>query len=83
MHGTFKKVEFGSKEHIESVRPADMALRAISAEVNRGKWLRTYPTTKKSYKRICSACQGVAYMIGREYPYCPNCGAAMAGETDD
>ena len=27
--------------------------------------------------------QGVAYMIGREYPYCPNCGAAMDGATDD
>lgn len=46
-------------------------------EVRRGRWERTVPTTPKSYRRICSACRGVAYMIGKKYSYCPYCGAKM------
>lgn len=46
-------------------------------EVKHGKWQETVPTTPKSYRRICSACRGVAYMIGKKYSYCPYCGAKM------
>lgn len=44
-----------------------------------GEWKRTSPTTPKSYRRICSVCGMVGYMIGKEYPYCPHCGAKMDG----
>ncbi len=46
-------------------------------EVKHGKWQETVPTTPKSYRRICSVCCGVAYMIGKKYSYCPNCGTKM------
>lgn len=46
-------------------------------EVKHGKWKETVPTTPKSYRRICSVCCGVAYMIGKKYSYCPHCGAKM------
>ena len=46
-------------------------------EVKHGKWQETVPTTPKSYRRICSACRGLAYMIGKKYSYCPYCGAKM------
>lgn len=46
-------------------------------EVRHGRWQETVPTTPKSYRRICSACRGVAYMIGKKYSYCPYCGAKM------
>ena len=49
-------------------------------EVRHGKWERTNPATPKSYRRTCSLCKMVAYMIGDEYPYCPNCGAKMGGD---
>lgn len=44
------------------------------------RWERTKPTSVKSYRRICSFCGQVAYMINEEYKYCPNCGAKMDGE---
>ena len=46
-------------------------------EVKHGEWKRTSPTTPKSYRRICSVCCGVAYMIGKKYSYCPYCGTKM------
>ena len=46
-------------------------------EVKHGRWKETVPTTPKSYRRICSVCCGVAYMIGKKYSYCPYCGAKM------
>ena len=49
-------------------------------EVRHGKRERTNPATPKSYRRTCSLCKMVAYMIGDEYPYCPNCGAKMGLE---
>jgi len=49
-------------------------------EVSHGKWFRTVPTTPKSYRRICSCCRQVAYMVNAVYRYCPNCGAYMKGD---
>lgn len=54
----------------------DNAPTADVQEVRHGRWQETVPTTPKSYRRICSACRGVAYMIGK-YSYCPYCGAKM------
>ena len=49
-----------------------------------GEWLRTYPTTPKSYTRICSLCEGRTYTIGCvPYKYCPNCGAKMSLSFED
>ena len=46
-------------------------------------WERPYPTTPKSYTRICSRCKGTAYVIGKyEYPRCPHCGAFMRKENE-
>lgn len=45
-------------------------------EVKRGKWLRV-SECPKSWTRACSVCGERAYMIRREYPYCPNCSAKM------
>lgn len=45
-------------------------------------WLRPFPTTPKSYVRICSVCKGTAYAIGKEYDYCPNCQAVMDEEVE-
>ena len=46
-------------------------------------WERPYPTTPKSYTRICSRCKGTAYVIGKyEYPRCPHCGAIMRKEIE-
>lgn len=47
-------------------------------------WERPYPTTPKSYTRICSRCKGTAYVIGgAEYPRCPHCGAIMSKKNAD
>lgn len=45
-------------------------------ESKRGKWLRV-SECPKSWTRACSVCGERAYMIRREYPYCPNCSAKM------
>lgn len=55
----------------------DNAPTADVQEVRHGRWQETVPTTPKSYRRICSVCCGVAYMIGKKYSYCPYCGAKM------
>lgn len=52
------------------------------APVRHGHWLRPFPTTPKSYVRICSVCKGTSYAIGKEYDYCPNCAAIMDEEVD-
>lgn len=53
-------------------------------EVRHGEWKRTSPTTPKSYyRRICSVCCVVAYMIGKKYSYCPYCGEKMDLEESD
>ena len=44
--------------------------------VKHGKWLRV-SDCPKSWTRACSVCGERAYMIRREYPYCPNCSAKM------
>lgn len=46
-------------------------------EVRHGRWKKTVLATPKSYRRVCSVCRGVAYMIGKKCSYCPNCGAKM------
>lgn len=52
-------------------------------EVHYAHWERPYPTTPKSYTRICSRCKGTAYVIGKyEYPRCPHCGAFMRKENE-
>ena len=44
----------------------------------RGEWYKPYGFTEKSYKRVCTNCQDVAYFCGKgNYRYCPNCGAKM------
>lgn len=53
------------------------------AAVRHGHWLRPFPTTPKSYVRICSVCKGKAYAIGKEYDYCPNCQAVMDEEENE
>lgn len=55
---------------------------AIKSYFKRGKWKKPYPTTPKSYTRICSCCGKKSYMIGVVYPLCPWCGAKMDGEEN-
>ena len=64
---------YAKREDIEGLSTADVQ------EVNHGKWFRTVPTTTKSYRRICSLCGKIAYMIRARYTYCPWCGAKMDG----
>lgn len=57
--------------------------RYIAADEHdkRGKWLRV-SECPKSWTRVCSVCGNRAYMIRREYPYCPNCSAKMEKSHD-
>ena len=52
-------------------------------EVKHGQWLRTVPSTSKSYRRICSECKQIAIMISKEYKCCPYCGAKMGVDEND
>lgn len=45
-----------------------------------GRWLTVQPYTRKSYRRRCSVCGQVAYMIGEVYTFCPWCGEKMEKE---
>lgn len=45
-----------------------------------GQWLTVQPYTRKSYRRRCSVCGQVAYMIGEVYTFCPWCGEKMEKE---
>lgn len=47
-----------------------------------GQWLTVQPYTRKSYRRRCSVCGQVAYMIGEVYTFCPWCGAKMGEEEN-
>lgn len=72
-----------ARNHIDRTVDCNDIMRfplADVQEVKHGKWERTNPATPKSYRRTCSLCKMVAYMIGDEYPYCPNCGAEMGGD---
>ena len=52
--------------------------------VKHGRWYRPREFQTKSYKRICTNCQDVAYYCGSgDYRYCPNCGAKMTGEDNE
>ena len=52
--------------------------------VQHGYWKRPYPTSTKSYVRICSVCEGTAYVIGvTKYQFCPHCMAKMDGTDQD
>ncbi len=64
---------YAKREDIEGLSTANVQ------EVKHGKWFRTVPTTTKSYRRICSLCGKIAYMIRARYTYCPWCGAKMDG----
>lgn len=63
-----------NKETFDSI--IDQQPSADVQEVKRGKWLRV-SECPKSWTRACSVCGERAYMIRREYPYCPNCSAKM------
>ena len=63
-----------NKETFDTI--IDQQPTAYVQEVKRGKWLRV-SECPKSWTRSCSVCGERAYMIRREYPYCPNCSAKM------
>lgn len=46
-----------------------------------GQWLTVQPYTRKSYRRRCSVCGQVAYMIGEVYTFCPWCGEKIEKEV--
>lgn len=46
-----------------------------------GRWLTVQPYTRKSYRRRCSVCGQVAYMIGEVYTFCPWCGEKIEKEV--
>ena len=57
---------------------------AAALQNTEAHWKRPYPTTPKSYTRICSRCKGTAYVIGgAEYERCPHCGAKMDSEEKE
>lgn len=55
------------------------------AEVRHGKWQPCYEDWRKQIEGDeCSACGFQHYGTNiRDYPYCPNCGARMDGDTND
>ena len=63
-----------NKETFDAI--IDQQPTADVQELKRGKWLRV-SVCPKSWTRACSVCGERAYMIRREYPYCPNCSAKM------
>lgn len=63
-----------NKETFDAI--IDQQPTADVQEVKRGKWLRV-SECPKSWTRSCSVCGERAYMIRREYLYCPNCSAKM------
>ena len=54
-------------------------------QVRHGKWQPCYEDWRKQIEGDeCSACGFQHYGTNiRDYPYCPNCGARMDGETND
>ena len=64
-------------EALRKVPSADVA------EVRHGKWQPCYEDWRKQIEGDeCSACGFQHYGTNiRNYPYCPNCGARMDGET--
>ena len=54
-------------------------------EVRHGKWQPCYEDWRKQIEGDeCSACGFQHYGTNiRDYPYCPNCGARMDGETNE
>lgn len=85
--GYFLRFETDDKEQYlymqdQARKCIDNAYKTDFAPVRHGHWLRPFPSTPKSYVRICSVCKGTAYAIGKEYDYCPNCQAVMDEEVD-
>ena len=56
----------------------------VDAEVVRhGRWIKENIRVK-SYLRLCSVCNKIAYFCGSgcSYVFCPNCGAKMDAEVE-
>lgn len=54
--------------------------KTVEPQRMRGKWYRPKEWQTKTYKRLCTNCQDVAYYCGTgDYKFCPNCGADMRG----
>ena len=76
-----------SKLYDDTVVALDMAIKALSEERKKGRWIRhESPNLGKCMKVLyeCSVCKawlGCEYFLRRSF--CPNCGARMEGGSED
>ena len=77
-------VQIHTRKENEATMACKLPQTAITQEhpKRHGQWLTVQPYTRKSYRRRCSVCGQVAYMIGEEYTFCPWCGAKMGEEEN-
>ena len=75
-------VQTPTQKENAATRACKLPQTAITQEQpkHHGRWLTVQPYTRKSYRRRCSACGQVAYMIGEVYTFCPWCGGKMEKE---
>lgn len=77
-------VQIPTRKENADTRACKLPQTAITQEQpkHHGQWLTVQPYTRKSYRRRCSVCGQVAYMIGEVYTFCPWCGAKMSEEEN-
>lgn len=78
-----REASCGDRDYEKGLLIAADILELFPSAQKTGKWYRPQEWTTKTYKRLCTNCQDVAYFCGDgDYKFCPNCGARMEEDDD-